>query len=84
MDNFLQILLNMLSSQQNTNSSQISKTVAASYPQEAFSNQNSDQNMMPMLLSLLKNNNSISQIFSNKKEKSDLKSTSLPDDEILL
>ena len=85
------MLLNMLSNSGQTNFSgdfvnKNSQFEGMSYPQEAYSNQTqqNEQNFFPMLLSMMKNNSPLSQIFSEKKEKSKIEETSLPNDEILL
>ena len=78
------MLMNMLGQNNQQNENNVSHL---SYPKEAYSNQNNltaNDNVLPMLLSILKNNPSISQIFSNKKEKGSSEIASLPNDEILL
>ena len=71
-NNILELLVKMMSQQSQPNN-QGQNPSLANYPPEAFNQQNtqnygSNNNMMPLILSLLKNNSSLSNLLSNSSK----------------
>ena len=88
-------LMNMQNQQPQNNNNISNNPSFVNYPSDAFSQthnnqQNpfwtfgSDNNMLPLLMSLINKNNDISKIFSQQSQKKEEKETSSPKDEILL
>lgn len=86
-------LLNMTNQTQNTNTQNVNNPALNNYPSDAFtqsmqnsSNNGGDNNIFPLLMSMLGKGGDLSKIFTqntNKKEEVKKESTS-PKDEILL
>ena len=85
MENLIEMLVKMMSN--SNNSTQQNNPAYSYYPSQAYQNQmqNTQNNMLPMLLSLLGNKSSIADVFSqNKEENKKTEINSVSSDELLL
>lgn len=84
-NNLIEMLVKMMSN--SNNSPQQNNPAYSYYPSQAYQNQmqNNQNNMLPMLLSLLGNKSSIADVFSqNKEENKKTEVNSVSSDELLL